>query len=98
LIEILQYVIANEHTHFVETFCKDDSAEAIEDAFADDSIQHVYKSAKLAYWDLQDNGMKSIRYGLVDLNQEKKLEKEVINAEIFLCQKKQALLQHKSNY
>ena len=55
LIEVLQYVIASEHSHFVEKFCKDDSPESIEDAFANVDIQHVYKSAKLAYWDLLDN-------------------------------------------
>lgn len=52
LIEVLQYTIANEHTHFVETFCKDDSPESIEDAFDDHTVEHVYKSAKLAYWEL----------------------------------------------
>ncbi len=56
LIEVLQYTIASQHTHFVEAFCKDDSAEAMEDAFVDDSIHHVYKSAKFAYWELLDNG------------------------------------------
>ncbi|MDD5227330.1 MAG: hypothetical protein PHD53_00870 [Methylococcales bacterium] len=92
LIEVLQYVIQAEHTHFTETFCRDDSAEAMEDAFTDDEIQNIYKSAKLAYWDLLDNAK---RYGLVDLNEEKKLEASVINAEIFLCEKKLKLLQHK---
>lgn len=52
LMRVLKYVIKNEHTHFVETFCKDDSAEAMEDAFADAKIQHAYKSAKLVMWDL----------------------------------------------
>lgn len=56
LIEVLQYVIQSEHTHFVETFCKDDSPESIEDAFADHTVEHVYKSAKLAYFELMDNG------------------------------------------
>ena len=58
LIEVLQYTIENEHTHFVETFCNPDlpEVEALEDAMADDNIQHVYKSAKFAYWELLDNG------------------------------------------
>lgn len=59
LIEVLQYTIANEHTHFVEMFCDPDlpECEAIEDAFGDDSIQHVYKSAKLAYWELLEQAL-----------------------------------------
>ena len=49
---VLRYVIDSEHTHFVETFCRDDSVEAMEDAFADTNIVHAYKSAKLAMWEL----------------------------------------------
>ena len=54
LLEVLRYIIESEHTHFVELFCKDDSPEAMEDAFADDRIQHIYKNAKLALWGLDN--------------------------------------------
>lgn len=95
LIEVLQYVMQSEHTHFVETFCDLDlpEAEAIEDAFADDDVQHVYKSAKLAYWELLDTGG---RYGLVEIDTEKELETEVLFAELTLAEKKLALLQCKT--
>lgn len=57
LIEVLQHVIATQHENFMVTHCdlNKTDCEALEDAFADDSIQHVYKSAKLAYWELLDN-------------------------------------------
>lgn len=55
LIEVLQYTIANEHAHFVEAFCKDGSPESIEDAFDDHTVEHVYKSAKLAHRELLNN-------------------------------------------
>lgn len=109
LITVLKYVIEHEHNNFCDfikeprdcagcpsTLCENEVCpEDIEDAFADNEIQHVYKSAKLAYWDLLDNRMKNVRYGLVDLDCEKQLEADVIQAEIFLCEKKLALLQHK---
>lgn len=70
LIEVLQHVIKTEHENFREfllskgfgqncegcpsTLCDGICPENLEDAFADDSIQHVYKSAKLAYWEFLD--------------------------------------------